>query len=899
MAEQTNNRPRRRKKSKKAKRIIGRIFKTIGTLLLIGIITCSFLACFAAVYIQQVIIPQVHFELADYPTDLSSIIYYTDPDTGEVLEYETLSGDQDRVWVSYDNLPKNLIHAAVSIEDRRYYEHNGVDWLSTAKGVFNFFTGGKIRGGSTITQQMIKNSTQRDEVTVKRKIIEIFTALDVDKKYDKEQILEQYLNRIYFGRRCYGVYTAAYKYFGKNVSDLTLAECASLISITNNPSLYDPYTHPENNAERRGYVLDGMVRDGYISQEECDAAKAEVIDFHQGSSSNQNSPLYTWYTEQVITDVIRSLMDEYGYTEEVAKQIVYSGGLKIYSCVDVNVQAVVNEVYSNVENLPYTSKTGQQLQSAITVIDEKGNVVALAGKLGEKTVKDTRGFNMATAAQRQPGSSIKPIAVYAPAIEMGLITPYSVFEDGPDRLLNDNPWPSNQNRRYRGQMTVASAVANSTNTVAVRILEQVTPAASFEYLVEKFGVDEDHLVWQKTINGKEYSDLGASQLALGGLTNGVTTLDMASAYSVFPRNGIYIEPRTFSRVEDSNGKVILSNDTEGEAVLKESTVYYMNSLLHGVMTGGGTGVSYGFSGMTLAGKTGTTTADNDRWFVGYSPYYTAAVWVGYSTPETVKVSGGNPAGKMWNLVMSRIHEGLPDKDFPQADGLVTVEYCLDTGLLANDACRADVRGNRTAMGKFFPEDVPTDYCEAHKMVSVCTGDPILNEDGDIIQYHLAGEFCPDSEVDEEGNDLPGRIDMAVMDMERTTAGENVVLEDDIYFLKNLEAMGTCTVHTEPIVIPPEPYDPSIFNIEYPNTWPTPEQDPNFNPADPTTWPNATPPVIPSQDPEATPSVDPWNPPIPSVSETPVPEENDQPAPVETVEPVESPPVEVPPEGSWG
>lgn len=887
MAEQTNPHPKRRKKHRKAKRIVGGIFKAIGTLLLVGIITCSFLACFAAVYIQQVIIPQVHFEWADYPMNLSSIIYYTDPETGEVLEYETLSGDQDRVWVEYKALPKNLINAAVAIEDRRFYEHNGVDWLSTAKGVFNFFTGGKIRGGSTITQQMIKNSTQRDEVTVKRKIIEIFTALDVDKKYDKKQILEMYLNLIYFGRKCYGVYTASYKYFGKDLSELSLAECASLISITNNPSLYDPYTHPENNAERRGYVLDGMVRDGCITQEECDAAKAEVIDFHSGNSSNQDNTFYTWYTEQVITDVTRALMEKYGYSEEIAKQVVYSGGLKIHACVDVSVQAAVDEVYSNVENLPYTSPSGQQLQSAITIIDDKGNVVALAGKLGEKTVDDTRGYNMATRAQRQPGSSIKPISVYAPALEMGLITPYSVYEDGPDRLLNENPWPSNQNRRYQGQMTVAAAVANSTNTVAVRILEEVTPAVSYEYLVEKFGVDENHLVWKKTINGKEFSDLGASQLGLGGLTNGVTTLDMATAYSVFPRNGIYIQPRTFSKVEDANGKVILSMEREGEAVLKESTVYYINSLLHGVMTGGGTGRAYSFSGMTLAGKTGTTTADNDRWFVGYSPYYTAAVWVGYSKPETVKVSGGNPAGKMWNLVMSQIHEGLPDKGFPQADGLVSVEYCLDTGLLANDACRGDIRGNRTAVGKFFPEDVPMDYCEAHVMVSVCTADPILDEDGETVHYHMAGEFCPDTMLDEEGNDTLGRIDVAVLDMERATAGEDVVLEDALYFLKTLEELGPCTVHTEAIIIPPEPYDPSTFDIEFPETWPTPEQDPNFNHLDPATWPTPTLPIIPTPDPEATPSVGEWNPPIPSVDDTPPPV-TETPEPAESAGPVQTP-----------
>ena len=649
-------------------------------------------------------------------------------------------------------------------------------------------------------------------------------------------------------------------------------------------SLYDPYSHPENNAERRGYVLDGMVRDGYISQEECDAAKAEEIDFHQEQRSGKDNALYSWYTEQVITDVTHDLMDEYGYNEDLAKQIVYSGGLKIYACVDTKIQSIVEDVYSNVENLPYISRSGQQIQSAITVIDEQGNVVALAGKLGEKTAKDTRGYNMATSALRQPGSSIKPIAVYAPALEMGLITPYSVYEDGPDRLYNGKPWPSNQNRRYRGQMTIASAVNNSTNTVAVRVLEEVTPMASYEYLVEKFGVDESHLAWRETINGKEFSDLGASQLALGGLTHGVTTLDMAGAYSVFPRNGIYIEPRTYSKVEDSNGKVILSKGTEGTAVLKESTAYYMNTLLRGVMTSG-TGRSYSFSGMTLAGKTGTTTADNDRWFVGYSPYYTAAVWVGYSRPETVVTSGENPAAKMWNLVMKEIHEDLPDKSFPQADGLVTEEYCLDTGLRATDACRSDIRGDRTAVGRFFPENVPQDYCEAHVMITVCTADPIDEDGEETVRYHLAGEFCPDATVDENGNEVPGRISVAVLDMERSTAGD-AVLEDAGYFLAALNELGPCTVHTEEMPMPPEPYDPSIFDINIPDTWPTQEQDPNFDPGNPSTWPNAVPPVIPSQDPVESPPVTSWNPSIPSVDETPPPV-TDTPSPVESIPPLQT------------
>ena len=893
MAEQNSSRPANspspRKKRKKTKRIAGRIFKVIATLLLICIITGSFLACFAAVYIQQVIIPQVEFDMADFPMDLSSTIYYTDPETGEVLEYETLSGDQNRIYIKYDDIPKNLVYAVVAIEDRRFYEHNGVDWLSTAKGIFNFFTGGKIRGGSTITQQMIKNSTQHDEVTVKRKILEIFTALDVDKRYSKEQILEQYLNVIYFGRKCYGVATASYKYFGKDVTELSLAECASLISITNNPSLYDPYTHPENNKERRGYVLDGMVRDGKISQEECDAAKAEELDFRSAKSNGQESALYSWYTEQVITDVLNDLKERYGYSDTVAERTLYAGGLRIFACVDTNIQAIVDEVYSNVENLPYTSRSGQQLQSAITIVDEKGNVVALAGKLGEKVVEDTRGYNMATAALRQPGSVIKPLAVYAPGVEMGLITPYTVFEDSPVTLINETtPWPSNENERYKGQTTVLSGISNSTNTIAVRIMEEVTPEASYEYLVDKFGIPETHLVEKKIINGKEFSDIGLAQLALGGLTHGVSTLDMAAAYSVFPRNGIYVEPRTYSRVEDANGKVILENTTEGEPVLKETTVYYMNQMLNGVMRSG-TGTVANFSGMTLGGKTGTTTANNDRWFVGYSPYYTAAVWVGYQRPETVRVKGSNPAALLWKQVMSKVHEGLEDKSFPRMDGLVSYEYCLDTGLRATDACRADIRGDRTAVGRYFEGDVPVEYCEAHVMVDVCTADPILEEEGKPTgRYHLAGEFCPDSTVDENGNEIPGRIQISVVDMERKSVSLDVTIEDNVYFLAALNEAGPCTVHTEEIPVLPEPYDPSQFDITNPSTWPSLEDYPDFDPADASTWPTASPPPI---EPDVTPSpaetlpVTSWQPTFPPEETVLPPEETKNPPEPTQTEPI--------------
>lgn len=836
---QPQNRPSGRSSSSKKRRrnsAARRVFHVIGTLFLVGVLTCGFLACFAAVYIKNVIMPQADTDLAKYTMDLSSTIYYTDPDTGALLEYETLSGDENRVRVAYEDVPSNLVNALVAIEDKRFYRHHGVDWLRTAKSAFTTFTGGRTQGGSTITQQLIKNITQYDDVTVKRKVLEIFKALEFDKKYSKTTTLEWYLNYVYFGRKSYGVYTASYTYFGKDVSELTLAECASLIGITNNPSKYDPFTHPEANAARRAQVLDAMKKEGYISEEEEAAANAEVIDFHSVQTSSKANSLYTWYTEQIITDVVNDLMEKYDYSKTIAEDLVYSGGLKIYACVDPKVQAAVDNIYSSAENLPYTSASGQPLQSAIVVIDPQGNVVALAGKMGEKTSADTRGYNMATRAMRQPGSSIKPLAVYSPALEMGLISPFSVFEDSPPMLLNGEPWPSNVNHRYLGQMTVSYAVANSTNTVAVRVLQAVTPEVGYEYLLDKFGVDENHLVTKEVINGKEFSDIGYSQLALGGLTKGVTTLDMAAAYSVFPRDGIYIEPRTYSKVEDANGELLLVKDTDGVPVLKENTTYYINELLKGVVSSGGGGDAY-FPGMTIAGKTGSTTSNNDRWFVGYTPYYTAAVWVGYSRPERVSVSG-NPAAKLWSRVMSQVHTDLPNQSFSKPEGLIEVEYCLDSGLLATDECRGDIRGSRTASGYCFPEDAPVDYCEAHTMAEICTADPILNEDGTPTgRYHLAGEFCPEVSVAPDGTDTLGRISVAVLNLEREYVG-NVSPEDNIYLLSAMEEAGTCQIHSTEIPEDPEPYDPSVFDITNPATWPSREEDPNFNSADPSTWPTA-------------------------------------------------------------
>ena len=697
-------RPRRQRST--AATVAVTIGKVVGTLLLIGIITAVILICFAARYIQTVIIPQAHIE-ANFVMDQTSIIYYEDPNTGEYVEHLSLHGDENRILVDYEDIPEDMIKATVAIEDRTFWEHHGVNWRRTLYGVILMFTGQDIQGGSTITQQFIKNFTGYDDVTVKRKIQEIFTALDFEKNYSKEQILEWYLNYIYLDDTCSGVATAAEHYFGKDLSELSLAECASIISITNNPTIYGPNsnvrmtnedgevtTGRERNKQRQELVLWTMWDQGIITEEEYQAAVAEELVFVSDVDEEEPATIYNWYDEQVISDVMNDLMEQYGYSSLVASDMVYSGGLRIYACVDQNVQSIVESVYSDRSNLDLTSNSGQEIQSAIVIVDPEGNIVGLAGALGDKTTN--RGWNYASRSRRQPGSSIKPLTVYAPALEAGLITPASVFDDYPVQVLGGSAWPLNNPQTYRGLVTVADALRVSSNPAAVRVLQMLGFENSFNFMQDNFHIDlEEGLEG----NGEIKNDLGSSQLALGGLTNGVRVIDMAAAYSVFPRDGLYIESRTYTQVtriaEDGTEEVILDNtNREPEAVLSSETTYYINDMLKDVVTGGNgaTGTAAQISGMTVAGKTGSTNSNTDRWFVGYTPYYTAAVWVGYDTPERIYASG-NPAVTMWEKVMSQVHEGLENKDFTQPDGLVTVQICRDSGLRASTTpgaagCRA-------------------------------------------------------------------------------------------------------------------------------------------------------------------------------------------------------------------
>ena len=873
-------RPRRQRSA--AATVAVTIGKVVGTLLLIGIITTVILICFAARYIQTVIIPQAHVE-ANFVMDQTSIIYYEDPNTGEYVEHLSLHGDENRILVDYEDIPEDMIKATVAIEDRTFWEHHGVNWRRTLYGVILMFTGQDIQGGSTITQQLIKNFTGYDDVTVKRKIQEIFTALDFEKNYSKQQILEWYLNYIYLGDGCNGVATAAEHYFGKDLLELSLAECASIISITNNPTIYGPNstvrmtnedgevtTGRERNKQRQELVLWTMWDQGIITEEEYQAAVAEELVFTTSVDEKEPDTIYNWYDEQLITDVMNDLMEQYGYSSLVASDMVYSGGLRIYACVDQNVQSIVESVYSDRSNLDLTSNSGQEIQSAIVIVDPEGNIVGLAGALGDKTTN--RGWNYASRSRRQPGSSIKPLSVYAPALEAGLITPASVFDDYPVQVLGGSAWPLNNPQTYRGLVTVADALRVSSNPAAVRVLQMLGFENSFNFMQDNFHIDLEEGL---EVNGEIKNDLGSSQLALGGLTNGVRVIDMATAYSVFPRDGLYIESRTYTQVtriaEDGTEEVILDNtNREPEAVLSSETTYYINDMLKDVVTGGNgaTGTAAQISGMTVAGKTGSTNSNTDRWFVGYTPYYTAAVWVGYDTPERIYASG-NPAVTMWEKVMSQVHEGLENKDFTQPDGLVTVQICRDSGLRASEACLNDPRGSRVQSMTLFADDVPAETCAMHVSVEVCTDSPVLDSSGTAIEglYHLAGEFCP-READESLGITEGTVQtIGILDYTRELVG-GVSSPDGNYFKSFLDAQGTCDVHTTaPEPVEPAGYDPNSFDITDPSTWP-PVNDPryeNFDPENPATWP--------TPEPEETPGTE-----TPGTGETTTPDTTPAPSP---------------------
>ena len=763
----------------------------VATVLLICVV-CGFV--FVGIlggYLNDDVLPVAQYDPENSSLDQTSFVYYVDS-YGNIQQLQEIHTTTNRQWASLKEIPEDLIHATIAIEDKRFYEHQGVDWITTVKACANMFFGGDQFGGSTITQQLLKNLTGENSVTVQRKVMEIFRAQLFEKVYDKDYIMEYYLNTIYLGRNCYGVKSAAEEYFGKPLQALTTAECASLISITNNPSIFNPYSESvymyegkerngaERNRVRQENTLWTMKEQGWLTQEEYDAALAQEMVFKSGVSADyiwlyceneecgyggytkrfrqengnfcpecgthvtvindSSQEVYSYFVDTVIEDVARDLAALDGIdwntvnkeTRENYMLKIQLGGYHIYSTLDMKVQREVDKIYTDLSQIP-TTKSNQQLQSGMVIINnETGDIVAMAGGVGKKTVHDA--FNRATDSKLQTGSAMKPIAVYAPAFEVGEVSPVTVVTDLPV-TYKGGAFPRNDNRKYSFSRTVYSGIVNSVNAVSVRTLRMIGYDYSFMFAKEKFGLSTltDHY---ETSSGKILNDLGDSPLGMGALTVGATIRDMAAAYATFANDGVYREARTYTKVYDSNGNLVLDNTQDSRQILSEKTVTYMNYCLQAAVNSG-TGTPAKISGQNVAGKTGSTNSNYDRWFCGYTGYYTAAVWCGYDHPEAIKLTGNtkNPAARLFSSVMTPIHKGLEKVSLYSTSDMRSYSVCMDTGKSPNDACAKDLRYylygseyDRVQSAYAFKGDGPSGQCQDHVLVDYCvTGGGVATE----------------------------------------------------------------------------------------------------------------------------------------------------------------------------
>ena len=738
----------------KTARVVGRVLKylcaALMNILLVGLIAGIIVGCAFAIYVSENIDPTVD-EMLFYTStseQTTTICYYDYADSdarrnrdesAELVELKKIYGTENSQWASIDEIPDNLENAFIAIEDKRFRKHGGVDWKRTAGAVLNFFVGfdDTSYGGSTITQQLIKNVTGEDEATIQRKVEEILRALNLEKTMEKDQILELYLNIVPLSQSCKGVCAAAETYFGKELSELTLVECAALASITKYPTKYDPIQNPENNKKRRDDVLYEMCDQGYITVEERDAACNEELVLKgvnaESGEKIETSDVNSWYVDTVITDVRDDLMTKYGISKEIAMKMINSGGLTIIANIDPDVQKAMEEVFEDESSFPTTS--GIPAEASMAIVDPyTGDLLGVVGGRGEK--RGNLILNYATQTQRAPGSSLKPLSVYGPALEEGIITYGTVYDDTPLKFNGSTPYPKNTPDTYRGLTTINSAVERSVNTVAMKVLEDLTIDTSFDYLTKRLGFD--YLIeYAETSEGVGYTDKGLAALSLGQLNYGVTVRDMAAAYTVFPSGGVYSRSSSYLRVEDSQGNVLLSNETEillsdgtttprQSVVFSEQTAYIMTKMMNNVVNKG-TATSITLrKKIDVAGKTGTAGNDYDRWFVGFTPYYVGAVWYGYSYPKTIG-NISNPANKLFDLVMTKIHENIIEEansggaklkkfDDNRPSDIVEVEYCIDSGKLPSAACALDPRGDRTEVGYFTRSNRPFESCDCHVVV---------------------------------------------------------------------------------------------------------------------------------------------------------------------------------------
>lgn len=725
------------------------------------------------------------------PEGFATKIY--DSDGNEIQTLSTAGAN--RISVDLEQIPEDLQHAFVAIEDERFYEHNGIDIHGILRAGYVAFSNGSLsEGASTLTQQLIKNNVFQayNETTIekiKRKVQEQYLAVKLETVMSKDDIMENYLNSINLGNGYYGVQCAAKGYFGKDVSELTISECAVIASITQNPTKYNPVTNPDDNKTRQQKVLKNMYDQHYITQEQYNEALADnVYERIQNIDMNTKSGTNSYYVDSLIDILLEDLQTQKGYTEAEAYDLIYRGGLQVYSTQDTTMQSIADSVINDPSNYPdstefsinysltvkdsegvlknythntmlnwykYTAKESSftllqnnqetakayvdrykeallaegntfvseslhyivQPQLSFSLIEQStGYVKVLVGGRGDKL--GNRTLNRATDSPRQPGSSIKPLAVYGPALDTNAITLATVIDDAPYNYsgANGKPVTNFTKGQYKGLMTVREAILRSQNIPAVKILTQITPQVGFNYL-EQFGLS--NLVSpENSVNGNH--DVVQS-LALGGMTYGVTNVDMSAAYATIANGGVYTKPIYYTKVCDNKGNVIIDNQTpETHTVLKSTTAWLLTNAMSSVITDpAGTGKAAALSNQPVAGKTGTTQNETDKWFCGFTPYYTASIWLGYDD-NSKKLSTSINHTKIWHNIMEQIHSNKEIGSFSQPAGIIQMQVCKDSGKIPVEGlCDCDPRGSRIITEYFSTDNAPTETCDVHVNVNIC------------------------------------------------------------------------------------------------------------------------------------------------------------------------------------
>ena len=672
------------------------LWKIFLTLALIFTTACLIVGISVTVYIFGIASEPTGINLAARAINQTSHIYVKNPETGEFEEYQKLYDGENRIWVNFDDIPEAMKEAITSIEDKRFYEHNGVDWTRTTGAILSLATGGDNYGGSTITQQLIKNMTQDNDVSLTRKIREIVRALKLEQEYTKDQILEGYLNIVNFGNNCQGCESAAQLYFGKSIKDCSIAECAAIAGITQNPSKWNPLVYPENNKVRRETIINEMYDQEKITKAEYDQAMKDsanmtFVGFQDDDEDEDTDFVQNWYIDQLVGDLVNDLASYYNIDTKAASEMLYTEGLKIYCAMDTKAQDLLEKTALNIDK-----SSDDDLEIAMCMTDLKGRIIATVGSSNKKTGNLL--FSRATDSVLQPGSSIKPVVVYPYAIEQKQLYFSSFVKDAPleDYKVVDGQLvagPNNWYSGYRGDMLLPDAIEISSNGTAAQVMDMIGPSNAYDQVVTYQGFK--HL--------DESDKYNTGGLSIGGLTGGVTVTEMAAAYTYMGNGGLYYEPYTYYYVTDAEDNVILSpQDKVPKQAYSAETAYIMNRLLYynvsnSVNTRAG---STRVSGWEIIGKTGTTDEDKDSWFCGLSPYASLAVWTGFDEPQTIYGSGLNVATDSFQTVMSEYLKDKEHKDFDRPGSIIESYYSPGSGLLVES-------GNSKYVGYYTEDNMPS------------------------------------------------------------------------------------------------------------------------------------------------------------------------------------------------